>query len=77
MDILAGWPSRETGVDPIIRRAGSDQLIHAPVRADIPRLAPNANKVQTGRMPRTQSARAGRPDNANPLGRGSSTSLTG
>lgn len=40
-------------------------------------LAPGGNRVQSGRVPRTSSSRAGKPDAANPLGRGSSKSLQG
>lgn len=40
-------------------------------------LGPNGNRVQAGQLPRTSSTRAGKPDAANPLGRGSSESLNG
>lgn len=62
IDEISGWPSQERDIDPIIRKAGSAQLIHAPQRADVPRLAPNANRVQPGRLPTDHTT--GYPDRA-------------
>lgn len=76
-DELAGWPSRETGIDPSIRVPGSHQFLghQATHHEDRPIESPHANRLLPGTAPSASGPAIGAPDKVNPLGRHGSASL--
>lgn len=76
-DETAGWPSRETGVDPLIHTPGSHQFLgHQAAHHEDHRIeSPGANGLLPGVTPTITGPAIGAPDNVNPLGRHSSASL--
>jgi hypothetical protein len=76
-DELAGWPSQERGVDPIIGDPGSHQWLgsEASHHEDRPIQSPNANRVLPGTLPQVSGPGLGVPNHVNPLGSRSSASL--
>ena len=79
-DELAGFPSLERGVDPIIGRPGSNQWLgHQTNRHDgQSTLSPNeGNRVPLRARPLVRPQQIGQPDAINPLGRGFEISLDG
>ena len=76
VDELAGFPSRE-GIDPITGTRGSNQWLgHTRGRVgDFRPHSPFANKIPRNRLPLTSGPPIGKPDAANPLGRGAGESV--
>jgi len=67
-DELSGWPSRELGVDPIIRRRGSNQFLRGNSHADYSPDTSQANRVQAGALPIVKDRPIGAPTPINPGG---------
>jgi hypothetical protein len=76
-DELAGFPSRELGINPQTGKKGSNQLLRGNSHADQSTKGPRANRVQSRQTPRTSGPKVGKPTAVNPIGAGSSNSLNG
>lgn len=67
-DEIAGWPSRETGIDPIIGKPGSHQRLPQGTHAFVP-LSAEGNKIPRRSLPVDKAPPVGPPCAVNPLGR--------
>jgi hypothetical protein len=79
-DEIAGFPSRETGVDPLIRAPGSNQFLgHQAAHHDgEPDVIPDqGNRLLPGTLPQVSGPAIGAPNHVNPLGARSSASISG
>jgi hypothetical protein len=76
IDSEAGWPSRETGIDPIIGRKGSHQnLANVANKHDDEPLSITATSNTVPHEIGISGPRIGKPDAVNPFGRGFTSSL--
>ena len=68
-DSQSGFPSRETGTDPIVRKRGSNQILLGGMSSShfVPKTS-QSNRVQAGQLPRTMGPMIGRPTAAQPAG---------
>lgn len=74
-----GILTEDLDTDLVINKRGANQFLgdDANHHAGQSTLGPRGNRVQEGQLPRVSGPMIGRPDPANPLGRGSSASLNG
>lgn len=79
-DEIAGFPSLERGVDPIIGAPGSHQYLgrQANHHADQSTIAPNeGNRIPRRSLPLISGPKVGKPSAVNPAGHGLGNSLDG